>query len=93
MTGFQMPLFDRGEDVPSSEVLNNRVRVLAAYDDAMKYGHGAAVRAENYEVLCARLVGYADAVAFHLELDASEKKMLRNYAFSAADPIMLAKQH
>lgn len=93
MQSLQMYLFGADEPMPSAEELETRVKVLNAYNDAMKYGYTAASRTESYEVLCAQLVGYADGVAIQLGLGAGEKELLRNYAFSAADPIMLAKQH
>lgn len=93
MQGLQMYLFGADEPMPSAEYLETRNKVLEAYNDAVKYGHVAATQSENYEIFCARLSGYADAVAIQLGLGAYETGMLRNYAFSAGDPIMLAKQH
>lgn len=94
MEGLQMALFDSHDEAePSFELLESRKRVLEAYSDAVRYGHIAATKAVNYEVLCAQLVGYADGIAIAFGLGASERELLRNYAFSSADPIMLAKQH
>lgn len=93
MEGFQMPLFDCGEMVPSEAAIQaDRVR-RSVYDDAKAYGQVIAVKCHSSQALANFIDGFADGMAVAYGLDAYEREMLRNYAFAGADPVMLAKQH
>jgi hypothetical protein len=93
MEGFQMPLFDCGEIVPSEGALRADRVQRSVYDDAKDYGLIAAAKCSDYQALGQLLNGFADGLAIAYGLDAYEREMLRNQAFAVADPIMQAKQH
>ena len=93
MEGFQMPLFDIGEVVPSDQALEASRTLSTAYQEARKYGHVAATKCGSYSELELWLNGFADGMTIAYSLNAAEREMVRNYAFAAADPVMQAKQH
>lgn len=92
MEGLQMALFD-SEDVPSDEAIQASRTLSDAYHDALKYGHVAAMKCDDYEQLAVTLNSFADGVAIALGFDAAEREMVRNYAFAGADPVMQSKQN
>jgi len=93
MDGFQMPLFDVGEVVPSDEALQASRMLSGAYEEARKYGHVAASKCNSYNELELWLNGFADGMTVAYSLNAAEREMVRNFAFSTADAVMQSKQH
>ncbi len=93
MEGFQMPLFDTGEMVPTDAELQASRTMSDAYSDALKYGQIVALKCDTYDDLARFLNGFADGMAIAIGLNTTEREMVRNYAFAAADPIMQSKQH
>lgn len=94
MEGFQMSMFGIGNEESISDAeFENSKKVREAYHNAMQYGHVKGLQHDTYETLTPVLNAYADGVAISHGFNLSEREMVANYAFAAADRAMQDKRN